>query len=78
MTFTPGFIIVLHIVGKDLKWNPETTTMTVTLGLLGAFVWKLPNEYVYLLLSLEECVQLGISLVLFRTKEWMRSLSDKE
>lgn len=46
----------------------------VPLGLLAAFVWKLPIVYVYLILSLEEVVRLLIAFVLFRTKRWMRSL----
>ena len=37
-------------------------------------VWKLSIPYVYLLISMEECVRLAISLVLFRKKKWMRSL----
>lgn len=47
----------------------------VPLGLLAAFALKLPIAQVYLLLSLEEYVRLGISLVLFRKKIWMRQLS---
>ncbi|MDY3918364.1 MAG: MATE family efflux transporter [Candidatus Limivivens sp.] len=43
----------------------------VPFGMLAAFVWKWQVPYVYLMLSLEECVRLGISLVLFRKKTWM-------
>ena len=46
----------------------------VPLGLLSAFVWNLSIPYVYFILSLEECVRLGISLLVFRRKSWMRSL----
>lgn len=46
----------------------------VPLGLLAAFVWKLPIPYVYFILSLEEAVRLLISIVIFRGKKWMRSL----
>ncbi|MDD6195195.1 MAG: MATE family efflux transporter [Lachnospiraceae bacterium] len=46
----------------------------VPLGLLGAFVLKLPIPLVYFMLSLEECVRLGISIVVFRRKKWMQSL----
>lgn len=46
----------------------------VPLGLLSAFVWNLSIPYVYFILSLEECVRLGISLLVFRRKNWMRSL----
>ena len=46
----------------------------VPLALLSAFVWKLPIVYVYFILSMEECVRLGITLVIFRQKSWMKSL----
>lgn len=46
----------------------------VPLGLMAAFVWKLPIAYVYFALSLEECVRLGISLIIFRKKTWMESI----
>lgn len=46
----------------------------VPMGLLAAFVWELPIAWVYFLLSLEECVRLGISAVIFRRKKWMQSL----
>ena len=46
----------------------------VPLGLLGAFVWKLPVAGVYALLSLEECVRLAISMAVFRRKKWMHRL----
>ena len=46
----------------------------VPLGLLGAFVLKLPAAGVYGLLSLEEGIRLGISLAVFRRKKWMDRL----
>ena len=46
----------------------------VPLGLLGAFVWKLPVAGVYSLLSLEECIRFGVSLAVFRRKKWMNRL----
>lgn len=46
----------------------------VPLGLLAGFVWNLPIEMVYFILSLEECVRLGIAFILFRRKIWMESL----
>lgn len=46
----------------------------VPLGLLSAFVLNLPVPYVYFILSLEECIRLGISLVVFRNKNWMNRL----
>lgn len=49
----------------------------VPLGLLAAFVWDLSIPYVYFILSLEECVRLGISLLVFKRKNWMRSLENQ-
>lgn len=46
----------------------------VPLGLLSAFVLKLSIPYVYFILSLEECIRFGISLVVLRRKKWMHSL----
>ena len=46
----------------------------VPLGLLAAFVLNLTIPYVYFLLSLEECIRFGISVVVFRRKNWMRRL----
>lgn len=52
-----------------------TWVFGVPLGICGAFVWKLSIPYVYLILSLEECVRLFISLLLFRKKVWIKSLT---
>ena len=46
----------------------------VPLGLLSAFLFHLPIAWVYFILSLEECVRFIISVVLFRKRNWMRSL----
>ena len=46
----------------------------VPLGLLSAFVLRLSIPYVYFILSLEECIRFGISLVVFRNKNWMNRL----
>lgn len=46
----------------------------VPLGLLAAFVCKLPIPLVYFILSLEEVVRLIISLILFRKRVWMEQL----
>ena len=61
---------------KYIMWVDMVGTWIfgVPLGLVGAFVLKLSIPYVYLLLSLEECVRLGITLVIFRKKVWMESL----
>lgn len=46
----------------------------VPLGIVAAFVLKLSIPYVYIILSLEECVRLGISIFVFKRKCWMQSL----
>ncbi|MDO4340473.1 MAG: MATE family efflux transporter [Eubacteriales bacterium] len=46
----------------------------VPLALASAFVWKMQITYVYFILSLEECVRFGITLVIFRKRTWMKSL----
>lgn len=47
----------------------------VPMALISAFVWKMPIEQVYFILSMEECVRLGITIVMFRKKTWMRRLN---
>lgn len=46
----------------------------VPLGLLSAFVLKIPITYVYFILSQEELIRLIISLVIFRKKIWMDNI----
>ena len=46
----------------------------VPLGLLSAFVLRLPVAWGYFLLSLEECLRFGFSMAVFRRKKWMRRL----
>lgn len=60
------FVMVIDLVG--------TWIFGVPLGLLSAFVLRLPIAQVYFLLSLEECVRLLISFVVFRKKWWIRRL----
>ena len=60
------YVMAIDLIG--------TWMFGVPLGCLAAFVWKLPIEAVYFVLSLEECVRLGISLAVFRRKSWMKSL----
>lgn len=65
---------------KYTMWIDATGTWVfgVPLGLLTAFVLDLSIPYVYFILSMEECVRLAISLVVFRKKNWMRSLERTE
>lgn len=46
----------------------------VPLGIIASSVLGLSIPWVYFILSLEECVRLGITLVLFRRKKWMNRL----
>jgi len=61
-----NYIMWIDIIGT---WG-----FGVPLGFLSAFIWKLPITYVYFILSMEECVRLGISLILFKKKVWMERL----
>ena len=60
------YVMIIDLIG--------TWVFGVPLGLFAAFVLKLPIPYVYFILSLEECIRFGISLVVFRRKKWMQSL----
>ena len=60
------YVMIIDIIG--------TWLFGVPLGLLTAFVLDLSIPNVYFILSLEECVRFGISLVVFRRKKWMNSL----
>lgn len=51
-----------------------TWVFGVPLGLLAAFVFRLPIAAVYFILSLEECVRVVISLAVFRKRKWMQTL----
>lgn len=48
----------------------------VPLGLLSAFVLKLPITYVYFILSMEECVRWIISVIIFKKKSWMNNIHE--
>ena len=61
-----GYVMVIDLIG--------TWIFGVPLGLLAAFVLRLTIPFVYFILSLEECVRLGISLAVFRKRRWMCSL----
>ncbi|MGN0441338.1 MAG: MATE family efflux transporter [Acutalibacteraceae bacterium] len=60
------YVMMIDIIG--------TWCFGVPLGLLAAFVFNLSIPYVYFILSLEECVRFGISLVVLKRKKWMNSL----
>lgn len=60
-----------YVMGIDLF---GTWCLGVPLGLLSAFVLKLPIPWVYFILSLEEGVRFAISLAVFRNRSWMHRL----
>lgn len=61
-----GIMMLVSVVGT---WG-----VGIPLGLLTAFVLKFPIVWVYILLSLEEVVRLGLSIWYFRTKRWLITL----
>lgn len=61
------YIMMVDILG--------TWVFGVPLGLLAAFVLGLPIWAVYLMLSLEECVRLAVTLVMFKRRVWMKQLA---
>lgn len=52
-----------------------TWVFGVPLGLLAAFVWKLPIEYVYAVLSFEEVMRLLVGLIILKKKIWMDNVT---
>ena len=57
------FVLAIDMIG--------TWIFGVPLGLSAAFVFHLPIAAVYFVLSMEECVRVMISLIIFRKKKWM-------
>ena len=60
------YVMVIDLVG--------TWVFGVPMGLYAAFVCRWTIPWVYLTLSLEECVRLAISLVVFERRSWMNQL----
>lgn len=60
------YVMMIDLIG--------TWCFGVPLGLLAAFVFNLSIPYVYFILSLEECIRFGISVIVLRRKKWMQSL----
>lgn len=61
------YVMAIDLIG--------TWIFGVPLGMLSAFIWNMPIAAVYFVLSLEECVRFGISLIVFCRKKWMQSLT---
>lgn len=60
------FVMIIDMIG--------TWIFGVPLGLLSAFVFHLPIAAVYFVLSMEECIRVIISFIVFRKKKWMQTL----
>lgn len=60
------YIMIIDIIG--------TWIFGVPLSLLTAFVFHMPIWQVYLILSMEECIRLIASLIVFKRKNWMQTL----
>lgn len=60
------YVMIIDLIG--------TWIFGVPLGLLAAFVLHLPIAAVYFILSMEECIRVIISLVIFKKKKWMQRL----
>lgn len=60
------YVMAIDLIG--------TWIFGVPLGLLSAFVFRLPIAAVYFILSMEECIRVIMSLIVFRKKNWMQKL----
>ena len=47
MNYTPGFILVLHTFGRDLKWNPHIHCLLSEGGLSDSGLWKNVKHFNY-------------------------------
>lgn len=65
-----GYVLAIDMLGT---WG-----FGVPLGLLSAFVWRLSIPYVYLILSLEECVRFTVTVAVIRRRGWMNTLQGGE
>ncbi|MCM1149900.1 MAG: MATE family efflux transporter [Butyricicoccus sp.] len=61
-----GYVMVIDMIGTWLAGLP--------LGLVTAFVLRLPVQWVYFILSQEELVRLGLSFRVFRRGMWIGTL----
>ena len=45
--FTPGFILVLHTFGRDLKWNPHIHCLISEGGIGNSGLWRAKTHFNY-------------------------------
>lgn len=62
-----GYVLAIELAGTWLVGAP--------LGLIAAFVFHLPIQWVYFILSQEELVRLLLTALFFRSRKWMANLS---
>ena len=63
-----SYVMFIDIVGT---WG-----FGVPLGLISAFVFDLPISWVYFILSIEECIRFGISMVVLKRRKWMQRIGE--
>lgn len=73
----------IFCAGGDSKFGflCDTVTLwgiTVPLGLLAAFVWKLPVLAVYLIINLDEIIKLPAVYIHFKKYKWVKNLTQPE
>lgn len=61
-----AYVMLIDLIG--------TWIFGVPLGMSAAFVFNLPIAAVYFVLSMEECVRVIISLVIFGKRKWIKRL----
>lgn len=54
-----------------------TFLIGIPIGVLAAFVWNLPIQTVYFLISLEELTRFIISLFIWRSKNWIQDITEE-
>lgn len=64
------YVMIIDLIGTWLVGVPA--------GFLAAFIMKLSIQYVYFILSLEECVRFVISCSVLINKKWMATLEASE
>ncbi|MDE6313746.1 MAG: MATE family efflux transporter [Lachnospiraceae bacterium] len=63
------YIMIIDMIG--------TWVIGVPLGIVTAYVLKLPIYYVYFILSLEEYVRFLLEIYVFKSKRWMKNIAEQ-
>lgn len=61
------YTLIMDLIGT---WG-----VGIPLGMIAAYVMKLPIYSVYFILSMEECLRLMIARFIFRRKKWMKNVT---